>query len=160
MLARLSALLATLLISVTFLTPTASHAQAPPAEVSRTANCLTIMMGGDGLGGELTGPAWVEPAGPGWRLVIPLRGQPFANREVQSPPPAQDALSWFDLSSYPSEAQLPSDRDVMTERAMVMPSGTAWYIRAAGGYYWLGINAMVGRCFRLMNDARQVWPQG
>jgi hypothetical protein len=148
-----------LLACAGLLVPPVTSAQAVPPEVSRTATCLTIMLE-VGPGGALAGPASVEPAGPGWRIVLPLLGQPFANREMQSPPPLEDVLSWFDLASYPSEAHLPTDRDVMSERAMVTPDGTAWYLRAAGGYYWLLTNHRMSQCFRLMNDARQVWPQG
>ena len=148
-----------LLACAPLLVPAVTSAQAPPPEVSRTATCLTIMLEVEPWG-ELTGPAWAEPVGRGWRVVLPLRGQPGFDRPVQSPPPAEDALAWYDLWSYPSEAELPSDRDVMTDRAMVTPSGRAWYIRWAGGYYWLLTHHRMGQCFRLMNDAREAWPQG
>jgi hypothetical protein len=156
-----SAALALVLTAPLFVSTPAS-AQGPSSEVARTANCLTVMMGGDGQGGELTGPVSVEASGGGWRMTLPLRGQPFANREVQSPPPASDSLSWYDVTFYANEGELPADRDVMTDRTFRTSSGVAstWNIRQAGGYYWLGANALVGRCFRLMNDAHQIFPQG
>jgi hypothetical protein len=88
-------------------------------------------------------------------VVLPLRGQPFANREVQSPPPAEDAQSWFDLRAFANEAQLPKDRDMMSSVALVTPSGVAWLMEY-NGYYWLGANHLARNCFRLMNDARPV----
>ena len=112
--------------------PARTHAQArEPRQVAvAVAECFSATMR-DGL----TGPAWIEEQADAWRVVVPLRGQPDANREVQSPPPDVDALAWFDLRRYDDEARLPEDWNPILPYRVNTSSGI--YIVDGGGYGWL-----------------------
>ena len=110
--------------------PTHAQAREPQQVAVAVAECFSATMR-DGL----TGPAWIEEQADAWRVVIPLRGQPDANREVQSPPPDADALAWFDLRRYDDEARLPEDWNPILPYRVNTSSGI--YIVDGGGYGWL-----------------------
>ncbi len=94
------------------------------------AECFSATMR-DGI----TQPAWVEELSDGWRVVVPLRGQPEANRMAQSPPPDADVLAWFDLRRYDDEASLPADWNPILPYRVNASAGI--FIVDGGGYYWL-----------------------
>ena len=120
----------TLLLFAVPAAPTHAQEHEPRRVAIAVAECFSATMR-DGL----TGPAWIEEQVDGWRVVVPLRGQPEANRAVQSPPPDQDVLAWFDLRRYDDESQLPEDwNPILPYR---VNTGSGIYIVDGGGYGWL-----------------------
>ena len=110
--------------------PARAQEREPRRVAIAVAECFSATMR-DGL----TGPAWIEEQVDGWRVVVPLRGQPDANRAVQSPPPDADVLAWFDLRRYDDESRLPEDwNPILPYR---VNTSTGIYIVDGGGYGWL-----------------------
>ena len=110
--------------------PIQAQEREPRLVAVAVAECFSATMR-DGL----TGPAWIEERADGWRVVVPLRGQPEANREVQSPPPDADVLTWFDLRRYDDAGSLPEDWNPILPYRVNTSAGI--YIVDGGGYGWL-----------------------
>ncbi|MFN8634403.1 MAG: hypothetical protein U0893_11155 [Chloroflexota bacterium] len=135
----------------------AARAQTPfpPRLAESIAACMTSEMAG-----ALTGPAWVEQLRapqPGWRVVLPLQGQPTARREqMQSPPPATNTLAWIDLHRFGSVSMVPNDIDNFTSYVMVTSTGEVYAVYT-GGYFWLRVRGSSQTCFERSVDSR-MWP--
>lgn len=149
----ISVLILTLLVAL--LSPSSVVAQTPfPAGLAEDlAACMTERMAD-----ALYAPAWVEPAPvTGWRVVIPLRGQPAAQRQgVQSPPPATDTLAWIDVHRYSTPRAVPQDIDNLSSYVMVTATGETYAVYH-GGYFWLRLRNASQACFEAVANAR-MWP--
>lgn len=114
--------------------------QDPRRVAFAVAECFTATMPD-----EITGPAYIERAGSAWRVVVPLKGQPEANREVQSPPPAEDTLASLDLEVYPNDASLPGDLNPISPFRVNTSAGTIYVVRH-GGYFSFRTNGVGRSC--------------
>ena len=147
----------TLILILLVATLPTSPAQAQTAFPSWLAEEMAVRLSND-LADALYAPAWVEPAPhTGWRVVMPLRGQPAAQRQgVQSPPPATNTLAWIDLYRYGTPRNVPNDIDNMSSYVMVTASGETYAIYH-GGFFWLRLRNASQRCFESIIDSR-MWP--
>ena len=127
---------AIVLVVAMMLSPSRAFAQRgtlPPLDVAESvADCMTGRMPD-----AITRPAWVEHGPVGYRVVIALRGQPGANRDVQSPPPAADALAWLDLARYDDPAVPSGEVNGISE--WIADGGSATYVPRMDGYVWLRV---------------------
>jgi len=87
--------------------------------------------------------------------VVPLRGQPNANRGAQSLPPASDADFVLDVFGVGSEAELPADLDPFSDFAVKGGNGIVWYARSSG-YFWLLPSTAARECFRRVTDRQML----
>ena len=103
--ARLASLLCAVLLA---LVPVTAHAQRAPMPPSRDiAEMVSMCMTGQ-LNEWVTARAWVEELAEGYRVVLPLRGDPIAHRNAQFPPPPEDTLAWIDLYRYDDPSRAPA----------------------------------------------------
>ncbi|MGE3908754.1 MAG: hypothetical protein AB7K36_05360 [Chloroflexota bacterium] len=144
-----------LVVYVATLAPSPALAQTPfPLQVAEdVAACMTTRMAD-----AMYASAWVEPApATGWRVVIPLRGQPAAQRQgIQSPPPATNTLAWVDLYRYASPRDVPPDIDNLGSYIMVTAAGDAYAVYH-GGYFWLRMRNASQGCIETVTNSR-MWP--
>ena len=142
-----------LLVATLPAVPIQAQTAFPPGLAEEMSACMT-----DSLTDAMYAPTWVEPAPQtGWRVVIPLRGQPAAQRQgAQSPPPATNTLAWIDLHRYGSPRSVPGDIDNLSSYLMVTASGDTYAI-SHGGYFWLRLRNASQQCFESIIDSR-MWP--
>ena len=145
---RIAALL--LVVGVVF-SPNWAFAQQrifpAPVVAEIVAGCVT-----ERFGASMTGPAWVEEWPGQYRVVVPLRGQPDAEHDVQNPLPTEDTLSWFILQRYehPYPATISSHpygaEGIWPETIEI---GLTTYVTSIGGYpshgaAWNGQRCLLG----------------
>lgn len=112
---------------------------SPLAVAEDTARCVN-----DKLAPSLSRPVWVEDWATNYRVVVPLKGQPDANRDVQSPPPAEDRLAWLDLYRIDDARNVPADLNGISDFTI---TGGEWaYVGQTGGYFWLAVVTTSKRC--------------
>ena len=145
------------LLALLLLTPSLPVQAAPAEQIPFPPGLAHIMemCMTQSMGDAMTGEAWVEQApNLGWRVVLPLRGQPNAPRMgVQSPPPAVDTLAWLDFHQYASPRDVPNTIDNMSSYIMMTSIGETFTVHM-GGYYWLRIRNVSQKCFETTQDAR------
>lgn len=122
----------------------------------RVARCLDIAWAS-----KTAGRAWVEELEAGYRIVVPLRGQPEL-QDAQFKPPSTDALAWVDLYRYEDSSRAPADIEEyypfgpstsldQSAHRFTFAEGDPVYIARAGGYYWFTLR---GRMWMALLEAR------
>jgi hypothetical protein len=140
-------LLVILLLALLPATAWAQRGMLEPLEVAElTADCLTRHWVQD-----ITRPAWVEELDRGYRVVVPLRGQP-ERQDVQFRPPTEDTLAWFDLYRYDDFTRAPPGVRYLTGEGKepydryAMRVGNRAYVVYADGYDWYTLRSQGADC--------------
>jgi len=116
---------------------------ASPRDVAlAVSGCMTMK-----FSHYLTGPAWFEELDIGYRVVLPLRGDPASHANSQFPPPAEDTVATIDLYRYDDPNNAPRgiekwDRNVKfyaREFLVELSPGDPVYFVRLGGYDWYTI---------------------
>ena len=139
MLTRMLPALVALALGAWSVGPVGAQVQEPHLVATGVAECVTATMRDD-----LSRDAWAEELADGWRVNIPLRGQPAAQRDVQSAPPHRAQLAWFDLRRYDDESGITEDWNAILPYRVNTSSGI--YIVDGGGYFWFRSNGVTKRC--------------
>ncbi len=147
-------LLSICILLFVLVTPEPATAQRGPMPPSRdVAETVSVCMSQE-LSERMTGAAWVEELVEGYRVVLPLRGDPVAHHNSLFPPPAEDMLAWIDLHRYDDPARAPSGlvswqrsnkfyaRSFRVEFLAEDPI----YVVELGGYDWYTLGWMTVRC--------------
>jgi hypothetical protein len=121
--------------------PGAASAQVPfpPRVADAVAECVT-----GNIPALLSAAASVEPITDGWRVLIPLAGQP-PDLMAQTPPPTEDTLAWMDLYLFPNPNSVPPEVGGFDSSVIVTATGGAMVILHEG-YFMLLLKSVGKQC--------------
>ncbi len=155
-----SVLLLLVVLSLLAIPRTVAAQRGPMAPSRHVAETVSVCMSQE-LSDSMTGAAWVEELAEGYRVVLPLRGDPIAHRNSLFPPPAADTLAWIDLHRYDEPSRAPSDLVTWprhekfyarTFRAEFLAEDPI-YVVELGGYDWY---TLAWKTVRWLDSARGI----
>ena len=148
MILRLFATLATILA---ILVPRPAMAQVPfpPRVADSIAGCVT-----GNIPSLLSEAAFTEQIPDGWRVLIPLAGQP-PEPLAQTPPPTEDTLAWMDLYLFPSLGAVPPEVNDFDSFVVVTATGGAM-VALHDGYFMMIIRSVGRQCVEHATGGRFV----
>jgi len=147
-------LLSICILLFVLVTPEPATAQRGPMPPSRdVAEMVSVCMSQE-LSESMTGTAWVEELTEGYRVVLPLRGDPIAHRNSLFPRPAENALAWIDLHRYDEPSRVPAGLVTWLRhekfysrrfRVEFLPQDPVYAVEL-GGFDWYTLGWMTVRC--------------